>query len=84
RLGNGWQGWPEEAPFDRIIVTAAPDQIPPALVDQLRDGGLMIIPVGTEHQQLVLGVKKGGSFQKVEALPVRFVPLVGKEEAAPS
>ena len=52
RAGNGYLGWPEEAPFDRVMVTAAPDEVPPALVDQLKVGGLMAIPVGTGVQEL--------------------------------
>jgi len=78
RLGDGWQGWPEEAPFDKIIVTAAPDRIPEALVEQLKDGGRMMIPVGDQGsgQDLILGVKENGVFKKTRSMAVRFVPLV--------
>jgi len=81
RLGNGWEGWPEKAPFDKILVSAAPDKIPPTLADQLRDGGKMIIPVGSDQQHLILGVKQGGHFKKIETIPVRFVPMVGETAA---
>jgi len=78
RHGNGFSGWKEEAPFDAVIVTAAPDVIPPALVEQLKDRGKMIIPVGEEHsvQSLKLLVKDGDSFNTRELLLVRFVPMV--------
>lgn len=76
RIGDGWQGWPEPAPYDKIMVTAAPHQVPPDLVDQLRDGGRMVLPVGVSNQQIKVGVKKDGNFQTVETIPVRFVPLV--------
>lgn len=82
RLGNGRLGWPENAPFDKILVTAAAgDKIPDTLADQLRDGGTMIIPVGDPQQWLILGVQQGGFFKKTETIPVRFVPLVGDDEA---
>ena len=80
RVGDGWQGWADRSPFDRIIVTAAPDIIPQALVDQIAEGGRMVIPVGEHLQQLIVGVKENGIFKTVETLPVRFVPLVrGKD-----
>jgi protein-L-isoaspartate(D-aspartate) O-methyltransferase len=83
RAGNGWPGWPEEAPFDAIIVTCAPDAIPPALVEQLREGGRMIIPVGPENhvQELYLLEKRSGKIEQRSILPVRFVPMTGKKEA---
>lgn len=79
KAGDGWQGWPEKAPFDAIIVTCAPDQIPSALVDQLREGGRMVIPVGPEGgvQELVLLTKRGGKVERTGLLPVRFVPMTG-------
>jgi len=78
RHGNGYEGWQEEAPFDAIIVTAAPDYIPPALAKQLKDGGRMIIPVGGVHevQSLKLITKDGDNFIAKELILVRFVPLV--------
>lgn len=77
RQGDGWKGWPEEAPFDKIIVTAAPEEIPEALVSQLREGGIMVIPVGPHgYQNLILGVKKNGNLEKTQTMGVRFVPLV--------
>lgn len=77
---NGRAGWQEFAPFDRIIVTAASEDIPRCLQDQLADGGLMIIPVGRQHwsQDLVLVTKKKNRLLKEKLLPVRFVPLVKK------
>lgn len=80
RAGNGWLGWPEAAPFDAIIVTCAPEAIPPALVEQLREGGRMIIPVGPENrvQELYLLEKRGGRIERRSILPVRFVPMTGK------
>ena len=76
--GNGYRGWPEEAPFDAIIVTAAPAAVPEALTQQLRDGGKMIVPVGEIHsvQSLKLIVKKHGEPTETDLLPVRFVPMV--------
>ena len=74
--GDGYQGWPDHAPFDAIIVTCAPDQIPQPLVAQLRDGGRMIIPVGpSDSQQLYLLQKHGTKVEQQTTLPVRFVPM---------
>ncbi|WP_193214521.1 protein-L-isoaspartate(D-aspartate) O-methyltransferase [Luteolibacter marinus] len=82
RIGDGFQGWREEAPFDAVIVTCAPDDVPRPLVDQLADGGRMIIPVGPEGkaQQLVLLRKKNGHLTRTESLPVRFVPMTGEAQ----
>jgi protein-L-isoaspartate(D-aspartate) O-methyltransferase len=81
RIGNGYEGWPEQAPFDRMIVTCAPDNIPEALLDQLAAGGRLIIPVGSPHQTqylvLVQKNKKGRIIRKKQ-YPVRFVPMTGK------
>jgi protein-L-isoaspartate(D-aspartate) O-methyltransferase len=80
RVGDGYYGWEEHAPFDAIIVTAAADHIPPPLVRQLKPGGRMIIPVGSGFltQQLVLVRKEDdGTIRTREILPVRFVPLTG-------
>jgi protein-L-isoaspartate(D-aspartate) O-methyltransferase len=76
RIGDGYQGWPEKAPFDKIIVTAAPPEIPPALIEQLKPGGLMIVPVGTTYQELILIEKTQEGIKKKSVLPVRFVPMV--------
>ena len=78
RAGNGYLGWPEEAPFDRIIVTAAPDEVPPALVEQLKIGGRMAIPVGVESQELRILRRTAKGLETLETLPVRFVPMTGK------
>lgn len=79
RVGDGWRGWPEEAPFDAIIVTAAPEVVPPDLVAQLRPGGRMVLPVGPRAwQDLVLVTKApDGTVAATRLEPVRFVPLVG-------
>jgi protein-L-isoaspartate(D-aspartate) O-methyltransferase len=79
RIGDGYKGWPEYAPFDAIIVTCAPDHIPQPLVDQLRDGGRMVIPVGeTGDQSLYLLQKRGQAIEQRAILAVRFVPMTGK------
>jgi len=78
RVGNGYLGWAEHAPYDRIMVTAAPDDVPRALVEQLRIGGLMAIPVGTIDQELRILRKTEGGVETLHTLPVRFVPMVGK------
>ena len=81
RHGDGWQGWHARAPFDAIIVTAAPPEIPAALMSQLADGGVLVLPVGDEHQYLKRVCRRGDEFiiDTVEA--VRFVPLVKGELA---
>lgn len=81
RIGDGYFGWEEHAPFDAIIVTAAADHVPPPLVEQLKNGGRMVIPVGSRFfvQQLVLVTKDDkGKLTTRQMLPVRFVPLTGK------
>ena len=78
RAGDGYAGWPEHAPFDGIIVTAAPEFIPPALLKQLKPGGKLVIPVGSEHgyqELLLVEVDNNGMVSKRSVLPVRFVPL---------
>jgi protein-L-isoaspartate(D-aspartate) O-methyltransferase len=79
RSGNGYLGWPEHAPYDRIIVTAAPPEVPPALVQQLKVGGLMAIPVGVGDQELRIMRRGATGMETIATLPVRFVPMVGKE-----
>jgi len=77
KIGDGYKGWPEAAPFDAIIVTCAPDKVPQPLVDQLKDGGRMVIPVGERFaQQLYLLEKKNGQIKESVTLPVRFVPML--------
>jgi protein-L-isoaspartate(D-aspartate) O-methyltransferase len=76
RIGDGYLGWPEEAPFDRIIVTAAPVEVPAALVEQLEVGGLMAIPVGDVMQELRILRKTALGLETLETMPVRFVPMV--------
>ncbi len=79
KVGDGYKGWPEEAPFDAIIVTCAPDKVPQPLVDQLKDGGRMVIPVGDRFaQELYLLEKKNGQLKQSATLPVRFVPMAGE------
>lgn len=78
RIGDGYRGWEERAPFDRIIVTAAPEEVPPALVQQLRLGGLMAIPVGVGDQELRILRKLPTGMETIATLPVRFVPMIGK------
>lgn len=78
RTGNGYAGWPEHAPYDRIVVTAAPEEVPPALVEQLKVGGLMAIPVGTVDQDLRVLRRTVTGTETISTLPVRFVPMVGK------
>jgi protein-L-isoaspartate(D-aspartate) O-methyltransferase len=79
KVGDGYRGWPEAAPFDAIIVTCAPDRVPKPLTDQLKDGGRMIIPVGERlAQELYLLEKKNGRLKESAVLPVRFVPMVGE------
>jgi len=77
KCGNGYLGWPEEAPFDAIIVTAAPDKIPEKLLEQLKEGGKIILPVGpTNSQSLKLVTKKDKKILENDLLPVMFVPMV--------
>ena len=84
RAGDGYKGWAEAAPFDSIIVTCAPEQVPQPLVDQLKEGGRMIIPVGRIwNQELVLLRKHGGKLEQQEVLPVSFVPMTGEAEGRP-
>jgi len=79
KIGDGYKGWPEAAPFDAIIVTCAPDKVPQALVDQLKDDGRMVIPVGDRFaQQLYLLEKKNGQLKQSATLPVRFVPMTSE------
>ncbi len=80
RIGDGYRGWPEAAPFDAIMVTAAPDTVPQPLIDQLAEGGRMVIPVGTAHQELYVLEKKDGKIVQMKIANVRFVPMVNDPE----
>ena len=82
RWGDGYKGWPDEAPFDGIIVTAAPDEIPQPLIDQLKVGGRLVVPVGTRHQELKVITKyDDGTIQSKNIIPVRFVPMVHPKDS---
>jgi len=81
KWGDGYQGWPGEAPFDAIIVTAAPPKVPPKLIEQLKVGGRLVIPVGSIWQELWVMTKQEGDIMDSESvIPVRFVPMVHPEE----
>ncbi len=81
KVGDGYKGWPEEGPFDAIIVTCAPDKVPQPLVDQLKNDGRMVIPVGERFaQQLYLLEKKNGQLKQSATLAVRFVPMTSEPE----
>ncbi|MEM0925388.1 MAG: protein-L-isoaspartate(D-aspartate) O-methyltransferase [Planctomycetota bacterium] len=82
KIGDGFQGWPDSAPFDKIIVTCSPESVPQPLIDQLREGGVMIIPVGMRYQQtLYRMVKKDGKLEREALRPTLFVPMTGHAEA---
>jgi len=76
KVGDGYLGWPEFSPFDAIIVTCAPEDIPPALIEQLKEGGKMVIPVGKFFQELRLVTKKEGKVLIKNIIPVSFVPMI--------
>jgi protein-L-isoaspartate(D-aspartate) O-methyltransferase len=78
KAGDGYLGWPEAAPFDAIIVTAAPDHIPKPLTDQLKEGGRMVVPVGTHTQELLKIIKRSGKMETTNVIPVLFVPMTGE------
>lgn len=81
KVGDGYKGWPEHAPFDAVIVTCAPDHVPRPLVEQLKEGGRMIIPVGPAgNQDLYLLEKEKGELKQRAVTPVRFVPMTGEAE----
>ncbi|MFT5235931.1 MAG: protein-L-isoaspartate(D-aspartate) O-methyltransferase, partial [Shewanella sp.] len=81
KYGDGWQGWPNKGPFDAIIVTAAASKVPEALLTQLMDNGVLIIPVGESSQQLLKIVRHGDQFSSEVVEIVRFVPLINGELA---
>ncbi len=84
RIGDGYTGWPEEAPFDAIILSCAPRNVPENLITQLKDGGRMILPTGDMIQRLVMVIKTGANTIQHEDIPVRFVPLVPPEKPDPT
>lgn len=82
RTGDGYKGWPEVAPFDGIIVTAAPEAIPQPLKDQLKVGGRLVVPVGDREQNLIVVTRTDGGWVEETVLPVRFVPMTGEAQKA--
>jgi protein-L-isoaspartate(D-aspartate) O-methyltransferase len=80
KTGNGYLGWPEHAPFDAILVTAAPEEVPQALVEQLALGGRMVVPVGTIFQDMMIIEKTREGIVERRTIPVRFVPMTGKPQ----
>ena len=83
RIGDGFKGWPEYAPFDKIVVTCSPEEVPEPLVEQLKEGGRMVIPTGKRYQQtLYLFTKQGGKLEKESLRPTLFVPMTGAAEEA--
>jgi protein-L-isoaspartate(D-aspartate) O-methyltransferase len=84
RVGDGYAGWPEAAPFDAIVVTAAPEKVPQPLLDQLKVGGKMVIPVGAFFQDLLVLTKTATGVEKKNIIPVRFVPMTGEAQKSGS
>lgn len=80
QVGDGYAGWPDKAPFDKIVLTAAPPEVPQPLLDQLREGGVLIAPVGVFFQELMLYRKTAEGLTREAVLPVRFVPMTGKAQ----
>jgi len=81
RIGDGYQGWPEESPFDAILVTAAPHHVPQPLLHQLKIGGRLVIPIGDFYQDLAVYTKTERGVQEEKVIPVRFVPMTGQAES---
>lgn len=77
RTGDGYMGWPERAPFERIIVTAAPNHVPQPLLDQLAEGGRLVIPIGEGSQELLVLKRESGRLMQKKLIPVKFVPMTG-------
>lgn len=82
KIGDGYLGWKQYAPFDAIMVTAAPEKVPPPLIDQLKEGGTMVVPLGSQRgtQYLQLLEKRNGKMERTKLLPVRFVPFTREDE----
>ena len=80
RVADGHAGWPEHAPYDRIVGAAAPEGMPPALVEQLADGGIIAMPVGVSNQELVVSRRHGDRLETLATMPVRFVPMVKRPQ----
>lgn len=83
RVGDGYRGWPEAAPFGALLATAAPDHVPQPLVDQLEVGGRLVIPVGASEQKLMVITRTAEGTRSEEIIPVRFVPMTGEAERTP-
>jgi protein-L-isoaspartate(D-aspartate) O-methyltransferase len=84
RAGDGYLGWPEAAPFDAIVVTAAPGKIPPPLLAQLKVGGRLVIPVGEWQQELMVVTRTAQGYAEETVIPVRFVPMTGRARQPPA
>jgi protein-L-isoaspartate(D-aspartate) O-methyltransferase len=84
RCGDGYRGWTEHAPYDGIIVTAAPPRVPEPLINQLKPGARMVIPVGEFYQELLVLVRTEEGYETLKSIPVRFVPMVGEVQDPPS
>jgi protein-L-isoaspartate(D-aspartate) O-methyltransferase len=76
RVGSGYDGWADAAPFDRILATAAPPAVPPALTDQLAEGGRLVVPVGSYEQLIIVVDRMHGELRSRASIPVRFVPMI--------
>ena len=83
RAGDGYAGWPEEAPFDAILITAAPPRIPEPLVEQLKPGGRLVVPLGDRFQELTVATRTETGIETESVLPVRFVPMTGEVRRPP-
>jgi protein-L-isoaspartate(D-aspartate) O-methyltransferase len=84
RVGDGYRGWPEAAPFDAIVLTAAPPEVPAPLEQQLKVGGRLVVPVGTVEQELQVIVRSANGFEPRDVIPVRFVPMTGEAQTTPA
>ena len=82
-VGDGFDGSPADAPFDAIVVTAAPEKIPPPLLEQLAIGGRLVIPVGSAQQELLVIMRTESGYRRESVIPVRFVPMTGKADGHP-